>query len=188
MKQKNFHVSIKTVDDKPLFPSNYDCQGLLFPLVNQAAMRVGVLTVGFATFPTGVEVVANCNDTAEAKGFADALSALLYEHNNAIGHIIESFGIHIGELTTDERTLHAFMTDMMMRSMAARMELSENSDSAGGSDKEFFHMDIDLNDLDNVKVTPLGKKGKGGGIKGGVFKSGSFRPGGFKSSGKKRFS
>jgi hypothetical protein len=188
MKQKNFHVSIKTVDDKPLFPPTCDGQRLLFPLVSQAAMRVGVLTTGFATFPTGVEVIANCNDTAEAKGFADALSALLYEHNNAIGHIIESFGIHIGELTTDERTLHAFMTDMMMRSMAARMDLSENSDSAGGSDKELFHLDIDLNDLDNVKVTPLGKKGKGGGIKGGGFGRGGFRPGGFKAPGKKRFS
>lgn len=156
-------------------------------------MRVGVLTVGFATFPTGVEVIANCNEPAEAKGFADALSALLYEHNNAIGHIIESFGIHIGELTTDERTLHAFMTDMMMRSMAARMDLNEDSDSAGGSDKELFHLDIDLNDLDNVKVTPLGKKGKGGGIKGGGIKGGGFgrggfRPGGFKSPGRKRFS
>jgi len=37
-----------------------------------------------------------------------------------MGHIIESFGIHIGKLTDDERTLNAVMMDMMMRSMAAR--------------------------------------------------------------------
>ena len=35
-------------------------------------------------------------------------------------HIIHSFGIHIGELTNDERTLEAVMMDMMTRSMAAR--------------------------------------------------------------------
>ena len=37
-----------------------------------------------------------------------------------MGHIIQSFGIHIGELTNDERTLEAVMMDMMTRSMAAR--------------------------------------------------------------------
>ena len=36
-----------------------------------------------------------------------------------MGHIIQSFGIHIGELTNDERTLEAVMMDMMTRSMAA---------------------------------------------------------------------
>ena len=39
---------------------------------------------------------------------------------NSMGHIIDSFGIHIGELTNDERTLEAVMADMMTRSMAAR--------------------------------------------------------------------
>ena len=56
----------------------------------------------------------------EARMFADAVANQIYEKNNSIGHIIESFGIHIGILTNDERTLHAVMTDMMMRSMAAR--------------------------------------------------------------------
>ena len=39
---------------------------------------------------------------------------------NKMDHRIESFGIHIGELTNDERTLEAVMMDMMTRSMAAR--------------------------------------------------------------------
>jgi hypothetical protein len=39
---------------------------------------------------------------------------------NNMGYRIESFGIHIGELTNDERTLEAVMMDMMSRGMAAR--------------------------------------------------------------------
>lgn len=173
MKQKNFHVSIKTIDDKPLFPPTCDGQKLLFPFVMQVALKLNVLPVGFACFPTGVEVVAKCKKQDEAKAFADALSAQLYEHNNGIGHIIESFGIHIGELTDDERTLNAFMTDMMMRSMAARGDLDEIAQLAagdsgevdeqdGGTDKQFFSVDIDLNDFDNVRIKPLGRRPKGG--------------------------
>lgn len=178
MKQKNFHVSIKTIDGMPVFPPAYDGQKLLFPFVMQAALRIGVISIGFATFPTGVEVVVNCNDPAQAKGFADALCSLIYEHNNAIGHVIDSFGINIGELTDEEETLHAFMMDMMMRSMIARGELNDLPDSSGGSGEELYHVDIDLNDLDNVKITPLGMKGKAAG----------FMPGSLKSRGKKRFS
>ena len=37
-----------------------------------------------------------------------------------MGYRIDSFGIHIGELTNDERTLEAVMMDMMVRGMAAR--------------------------------------------------------------------
>ena len=178
MKQKNFHVSIKTVDGMPVFPPAYDGQKLLFPFVMQAALRIGVLSIGFATFPTGVEVVVNCNDPAQAKGFADALCSLIYEHNNAIGHVIDSFGIHIGELTDEEEPLHAFMMDMMVRSMIARGEMDEVSDSSDGSDKELFHIDIDLNDPDNSTITPLGKPGKGfiGGFHPGTFKSGNKKP------------
>ena len=68
------------------------------------------------------------------------------------------------------------MMNMMMRSMVARGELNDLSDSDNGSGKELYHVDIDLNDLGNVKITPLGKKGAG------------FRPGSLKSRGKKRFS
>ena len=59
MSERNFIVSIKTVDDKALFPSDFNGEVFLF-------------------------------------------------------------GIHVSELTNDERTLEAVMMDMMTRSMAAR--------------------------------------------------------------------
>ena len=180
MIKKNFHVSIKTIDDKPLFPPMYDGQKLLFPFVMQTSLRAGVMSIGFASFPTGVEIVAQCKDQNEVKKFADTLSSLICEHNNAIGYIIETFSIQIGELDDDEQTLHAFMTDMMMRSMVARGELSEVSDSSDDSDNGLFHIDIDLSDLDNSKITPLGKSGKEA--------AGSIGPRCFKPGGKKRFS
>ena len=52
--------------------------------------------------------------------FADEIANTIDIKTNSIGHIIQSFGIHIGELTNDERTLEAVMMDMMTRSMAAR--------------------------------------------------------------------
>ena len=52
--------------------------------------------------------------------FADEIANAIYIKTNSIGHIIQSFGIHIGELTNDERTLEAVMMDMMTRSMASR--------------------------------------------------------------------
>jgi hypothetical protein len=201
MKKKNFHVSIKTVDDVPLFPPSYDGQKLLFPFVMQASGRVGIVTTGFATFPTGVEVIAPCKTFADVKFFADTLSALIYEHNNAIGHVIENLAIHIGELPDDASTLQAFMMDMMMRSMVARGELSDVSDSgdgsgdgfgsglgdgfdSGSSSDELFSIDIDLNDLDNSKITPLGKPGNKASKKPG----GIFGPCGLGTSSKKRHS
>ena len=45
---------------------------------------------------------------------------IIYIKTNSLGHIIHSFGIHVSELTNDERTLEAVMMDMMTRSMAAR--------------------------------------------------------------------
>jgi hypothetical protein len=180
MKQKNFHVSIKTIDGMPVFPPAYDGQKLLFPFVMQAAMRVGVLSVGFASFPDGVEVVVKCSNPNDAKNFADSLSSLIYDHNNALGHIIDSFGINIGELAGGDDYVNSIMMDMMVRSMIARGEMDEVSDSSDGSDKELFHIDIDLNDPDNSTITPLGKPGKG-------FIEG-FRPGTFKSGNKKPFS
>lgn len=165
MKQKNFHVAIKTIDGKPVFPPAYDGQNLLFPFVMQSTLRTGVSSIGFASFPTGVEVIAKCSAPNDAKNFADTLSALIYDHNNAIGHIIDSFAINISELTDDEGELIDFMMDMMMRSMVARGELEEisdpDSDSGSDSDKQFFHVDIDLSDPDNSKITPLGKPGRG---------------------------
>lgn len=148
MKQNNFHVSIKTVDDTPLFPPVFKGASPLFPYVMQVALRTGVLPKGFSDFPNGVEIVLGCKDQKHAKEFADALCGLFYEKNNSMGYHIESFGIYISALTDDERTLHAFMTDMMKRSMQAR---GITDDGPG-----FYSIDIDLNDLDNSKIVRLG--------------------------------
>ena len=81
--------------------------------------RTGVIFKGYATFPTGLELVLYCKDVQEARRFADEIANARYIKTNSIGHIIPSFGIHIGELTNDERTLEAVMMDMMTRSIAA---------------------------------------------------------------------
>ena len=120
MRQNHFLVSIKTVDDTPVFPKSFNGENYLFQAVVQAMNCTGVISKGFASFPTGLEVVICCKRDREAKMFADAVATQIYEKNNSMGHIIESFGIHIGKLTNDERTLYAVMTDMTMRSMAAR--------------------------------------------------------------------
>lgn len=148
MKQNNFHVSIKTVDDTPLFPPVFKGASPLFPYVMQVALRTGVFPKGFSDFPNGVEIVLGCKDQKHAKEFADALCGLFYEKNNSMGYHIESFGIYISALTNDERTLHAFMTDMMKRSMQAR---GITDDGPG-----LYSIDIDLNDLDNSKIVRLG--------------------------------
>ena len=119
MRQNHFLVSIKTVDDTPLFPKSFNGEMYLFHTVISTASRIGVFSKGFASFPTGVEAVICCNDVKEAKKFADGVSNQLYAKTNSLGHIIESFGINIGELTDDEGTLEAVMMDMMMRSMAS---------------------------------------------------------------------
>ena len=120
MRQNHYLVSIKTVDDTPVFPKSFNGENFLFQAVVQAMNRTGVISKGFASFPTGVEAVICCKHDMEARMFADAVANQIYEKNNGMGHIIESFGIHIGILTNDERTLHAVMMDVMMRSMAAR--------------------------------------------------------------------
>lgn len=120
MRQNHFLVSIKTVDDTPVFPKSFNGENYLFQAVVQAMNRTRVISKGFASFPTGFEAVICCKHDIEAKMFADAVATQIYEKNNSMGHILESFGIHIAVLTNDERTLNAVMMDMMMRSMAAR--------------------------------------------------------------------
>ena len=78
------------------------------------------MSKGYASFPTGLELVLYCKNGQEARMFADEIANTIYMKTNSLGHIIHSFGIHIGELTNDERTLEAVMMDMMTRSMAAR--------------------------------------------------------------------
>ena len=86
----------------------------------KASEKTRVVFKGYASFPTGLELVLYCKNGQEARMFADEIANAIYMKTNSLGHIIESFGIHIGELTNDERTLEAVMRDMMTRSMAAR--------------------------------------------------------------------
>ena len=144
MRQNHFLVSIKTVDDTPVFPKSFNGENYLFQAVVQAMNRTRVISKGFASFPTGFEAVICCKHDMEAKMFADAVATQIYEKNNSMGHIIDSFGIHIGKLTNDERTLYAVMTDMTMRSMAAR---GINMD-----DIPVIEMDMDL-DLDGKALS-----------------------------------
>ena len=68
-------------------------------LTTQVSAKTGIALKGFASFPTGVEFILYCKDVQEVRRFV---------------------GIHVSELTNDERTLEAVMMDMMTRSMAAR--------------------------------------------------------------------
>lgn len=106
MSKRHFIVSIKTIDDTPLFPVNFEGENFLFGAT--------------ASFPTGLEAIIFCKDGQEARKYADEVANSINTLTNGMDHIIESFGIHIAELTNDERTLEAVMMDMMTRSMAAR--------------------------------------------------------------------
>ena len=75
---------------------------------------------GYASFPTGLESVICCKDVQDARKYADELGNSIYMLTNSMDHRIDSFGILIGVLTNDERTLEAVMMDMMTRSLAAR--------------------------------------------------------------------
>ena len=120
MSKRHFIVSIKTIDDMQLFPAGFNGENFLFGATANASAKTRVIFKGYAFFPTGLELVLYCKDGQEARRFADEIANAIYIKTNSIGHIIPSFGIHIGELTNDERTLEAVMMDMMTRSMAAR--------------------------------------------------------------------
>lgn len=120
MSKRHFIVSIKTIDDTPLFPVNFEGENFLFGATAKASAKTRVIFKGFASFPTGLEAIIFCKDGQEARKYADEVANSIYTLTNGMDHIIESFGIHIAELTNDERTLEAVMMDMMTRSMAAR--------------------------------------------------------------------
>lgn len=120
MSKRHFLVSIKTIDDTPLFPSNFNGENFLFGATASASAKTKVIFKGFASFPTGLELIIYCKNGQEARKYADEVANSIYKLTNDMGHRIDSFGIHIGELTNDERTLDAVMMDMMIRSMAAR--------------------------------------------------------------------
>ena len=120
MRERNFIVSIKTVDDKALFPSNFNGEVFLMMLTTQVSAKTGIALKGFASFPTGVEFILYCKDVQEARSYADDVANNIYLKTNSLCHVIYSFGIYVSELTDDEKTLEAVMMDMMTRSMAAR--------------------------------------------------------------------
>ena len=120
MSKRHFIVSIKTIDDMRVFPADFNGETFLLEAAVKVSAKTGTIFKGYATFPTGLELLIYCKDVQEARKFADEIANAIYIKTNSIGHIIPSFGIHIGELTNDERTLEAVMMDMMTRSMAAR--------------------------------------------------------------------
>ena len=101
-------------------------ENFLFEATAKASAKTSVIFKGYASFPTGLESIICCKDGQQARKYADQITSSIYMLTNSMGHIIDSFGIHIGELTNDERTLEAVMADMMTRSMAA---LGINQDS-----------------------------------------------------------
>ncbi len=120
MRQNHFHVSAKTIDDTLLFPKTFKGENFLLQSVIESAQSFGVITKCYSSFPTGFEVLALCDSQEQAKNFTDKVCALLYEKNNNMGHIIDSFGVHITHVTNDEKMLYAIASDMMMRGMSAR--------------------------------------------------------------------
>lgn len=120
MSKRHFIVSIKTIDDTPLFPVNFKGENFLFGATAKASAKTRVIFKGYASFPTGLESIICCKDGQQARKYADEVANSIYMLTNSMDHRIDSFGIHIGELTNDERTLEAVMMDMMVRGMAAR--------------------------------------------------------------------
>ena len=113
-------MSIKTIDDMRVFPADFNGEAFLLGATAKVSAQTGIIFKGYATFPTGLELVIYCKDAQEARRCADEIANAIYIKTNSLGHIIPSFGIYIGELTNDERTLETVMMDMMTRSMAAR--------------------------------------------------------------------
>ena len=95
-------------------------ENFLFEATAKASAKTSVIFKGYASFPTGLESIICCKDGQQARKYADQITSSIYMLTDSMGHIIDSFGIHIGELTNDERTLEAVMVDMMTRSMAVR--------------------------------------------------------------------
>lgn len=95
-------------------------ENFLFEATAKASAKTSVIFKGYASFPTGLESIICCKDGQQARKYADQITSSIYMLTNSMGHIIDSFGIYIGELTNDERTLEAVMVDMMTRSMAVR--------------------------------------------------------------------
>lgn len=69
MRQSHFLVSIKTIDDTPLFPKSFNGENFLFQAVLHTMNSTGVISKGYASFPTGFEAVICCKHVVEARNF-----------------------------------------------------------------------------------------------------------------------
>ena len=120
MRQIHFIVSIKTVDNTPLFPSNFNGESFLLETTIKVSTQFKILTKGYSSFPTGLETIICCSNISEAKKYADEICMSIYQIRNTLGSYLDSLGIQIGEIKDNKKSLESAMMDMMMRSMKAR--------------------------------------------------------------------
>ena len=120
MRKIHFIVSIKTVDNAPLFPSNFNGESFLFETTIKVSTQLKILTKGYSSFPTGLEAIICCNNMSEAKKYANEICMPIYQIRNSLGSYLESLCIQIGEIKDNKKSLESAMMDMMMRSMKAR--------------------------------------------------------------------
>ena len=71
MSKRHFIVSIKTIDDMLLFPTDFNGEVFLLGATAKASTKTGVIVKGYASFPTGLELVLYCKSGQEARMFAD---------------------------------------------------------------------------------------------------------------------
>ena len=120
MRQIHFIVSIKTVDNTPLFPSDFNGESFLLETTIKVSTQFKILTKGYSSFPTGLETIICCSNISEAKKYADEICMSIYQIRNTLGSYLDSLGIQIGEIKDNKKSLESAMMDMMMRSMKAR--------------------------------------------------------------------
>ena len=60
MSKRHFIVSIKTIDDMLLFPTDFNGEVFLLGATAKASEKTGVIFKGYASFPTGLELVLYC--------------------------------------------------------------------------------------------------------------------------------
>ena len=57
MSKRHFIVSIKTIDDMLLFPTDFNGEAFLLGATAKARAKTKVVFKGYASFPTGLELV-----------------------------------------------------------------------------------------------------------------------------------
>ena len=74
MSKRHFIVSIKTIDDMLLFPTDFNGEAFLLGTTAKASAKTKVVFKGYASFPTGLELVLYCKNGQEARMFADEIA------------------------------------------------------------------------------------------------------------------